>query len=307
MRDMAEWYDIAVVGSGPAGLTAALYARRAGKSVIVIEKENFGGQITFSPKIENYPTAMEISGSEFAEKLMTQAEAHGTVLEMDNITAIEKREDGFSLTGEYGTYYAKSVILATGSKHRTLGIAHEADLTGHGVCYCAVCDGAFFRDCNVAVIGGGNTALQDAVFLSEICTSVTIVQNLPELTGDPVLQEKVKKLENVAVICDASVDALLGEERLEGIRILRGTEKTPEILAVEGMFVAIGQQPENDAFSAWTALDPNGYIIADERCMTDTAGIFTAGDCRTKAVRQVVTAVADGASAALAACRYLDR
>ncbi|MBR3448839.1 MAG: FAD-dependent oxidoreductase [Oscillospiraceae bacterium] len=304
---MCKVYDIAVVGSGPAGLTAALYARRAGKSVIVIEKENFGGQITFSPKIENYPTAMEISGAEFAEKLMTQAEAHGTVLEMDNITAIAKDAQGFTLTGEYGSYQAKSVILATGSKHRTLGLPHEAELTGHGVCYCAVCDGAFFRDQDVAVIGGGNTALQDAVFLSDICTSVTIVQNLPELTGDPVLQERVSKLENVSVICDATVDALLGEGRLNGIRILKGADKTPEVLSVTGMFAAIGQQPENGAFAEFAALDPAGYIISDENCKTGTEGLFAAGDCRTKAIRQVVTATADGASAALAACRYLDR
>lgn len=304
---MCKVYDIAVVGSGPAGLTAALYARRAGKSVIVIEKENFGGQITFSPKIENYPTAMEISGAEFAEKLMTQAEAHGTVLEMDNITAVTKDAQGFTLTGEYGSYQAKSVILATGSKHRTLGLPHEAELTGHGVCYCAVCDGAFFRDQDVAVIGGGNTALQDAVFLSDICTSVTIVQNLPELTGDPVLQARVSKLENVSVICEATVDALLGEGKLTGIRILKGADKTPEVLSVTGMFAAIGQQPENGAFAEFAALDPAGYIISDENCRTGTEGIFVAGDCRTKAIRQVVTATADGASAALAACRYLDR
>lgn len=304
---MQDLYDIAVVGAGPAGLTAALYARRAGKTVVVIEKENFGGQITFSPKLENYPTAMAISGSEFAEKLMEQAEAHGTVLEMDNITAVEKTAEGFALKGEYGNYSAKTVILATGSKHRTLGIAHEAELTGQGVCYCAVCDGAFFRDQDVAVIGGGNTALQDAVFLSELCTSVTIVQNLPMLTGDPVLQEKIKKLENVSVICDATVDALLGEKKLTGIRILRGAEKTPEVLSVTGMFVAIGQQPENEAFASLSKLDQAGYIISDENCGTDTHGIFVAGDCRTKAIRQVVTATADGASAALAACRCLDR
>ena len=211
------------------------------------------------------------------------------------------------LKGEYGSYSAKTVILATGSKHRTLGIAHEAELTGQGVCYCAVCDGAFFRDQDVAVIGGGNTALQDAVFLSELCTSVTIVQNLPMLTGDPVLQEKIKSLENVSVICDATVDALLGEKKLTGIRILRGAEKTPEVLSVTGMFVAIGQQPENEAFASLFKLDQAGYIISDENCGTDTDGIFVAGDCRTKAIRQVVTATADGASAALAACRYLDR
>ena len=304
---MNQLYDIAVVGSGPAGLTAALYARRAGKSVLVIEKENFGGQITFSPKIENYPTAMAISGAEFAEKLLAQAEAHGTVLEMDNIASMERQGAEFVLKGEYGQYRAKAVILAIGSRHRTLGLAHEAELTGRGVCYCVVCDGAFFKDQDVAVIGGGNTALQDAVFLSELCTSVTIVQNLPELTGDPVLQQKIKELENVSVICEATVDALLGEKQLTGIRILRGAEKTPEVLAVNGMFVAIGQQPENEPFASFSALDGSGYLIADERCTTDTAGIFVAGDCRTKQIRQVVTAVADGAAAALAACRYLDQ
>ena len=304
---MCQVYDIAVVGSGPAGLTAALYARRAGKTVIVIEKENFGGQITFSPKIENYPTAMEISGAEFAEKLMAQAEAHGAVLEMDTISSVRKDAQGFTLTGEYGSYQAKSVILATGSRHRTLGLPHEAELTGHGVCYCAVCDGAFFRDQDVAVIGGGNTALQDAVFLSEICTSVTIVQNLPELTGDPVLRDRVNKLGNVSVICDAVVDALLGEEKLTGLRILRGADRQPEVLSVNGMFVAIGQQPENGPFAEFAALDPAGYIISDESCATGTDGIFAAGDCRTKAIRQVVTAAADGASAALAACRYLEQ
>lgn len=303
---MSKLYDIAVVGSGPAGLTAALYARRAGKTVIVIEKENFGGQITFSPKIENYPTAMVISGNEFAEKLMAQTETLGAVLEMDHITAVKKTASGFVLRGEYGSYEAKSVILATGSRHRTLGVARESALTGHGVCYCAVCDGAFFKGQDVAVIGGGNTALQDAVFLSELCRSVTIVQNLPVLTGDPVLQEKVYALDNVQIICGTSVEALLGEGSLTGIRIVCG-DGTAETLAVTGMFVAIGQQPENDAFASLSKLDENGWLIADERCLTDTEGVFVAGDCRTKQIRQVVTATADGASAALAACRYLDQ
>ena len=304
---MSRQYDIAVVGAGPAGLTAALYARRAGKTVLVIEKENFGGQITYSPKIENYPTAMAISGSEFAEKLMEQVEAQGADMEMDTVTAISREGEGFLLTGEYAGYRAGTVILAAGSKHRMLGVEREAELTGQGVCYCAVCDGAFFRGQDIAVIGGGNTALQDAVFLSEMCSSVTIVQNLPALTGDPVLQEKVKALANVKIICNAVVEALEGDKSLTGIRIRHNDTNETETLTVTGMFVAVGQQPENEAFAQWTALDGNGYIISDERCLTDTPGIFAAGDCRTKAIRQVVTAAADGASAALAACRYLDR
>lgn len=297
-------YDIAVIGSGPAGLTAALYARRAGKTVLVLEKENFGGQIVYSPKIENYPTAKEISGAEFAEKLMEQTEGLGAVLEMDNITSIEKQQDHFQLTGEYGSYQAKTVILAAGSKHRMLGLPRETELTGNGVCYCAVCDGAFFRDQDVAVIGGGNTALQDAVFLSDTCRHITIVQNLPELTGDPVLQEKVRALSNVDIICNAEAAAFLGEDKLTGLQIRRDGQT--EELAVSGVFIAVGQQPENDVIEPFTKLDGSGYVIADERCTTDTEGIFAAGDCRTKAVRQIVTAVSDGAQAALAACRYLD-
>ena len=304
---MSKRYDIAVVGAGPAGLTAALYARRAGKTVIVIEKENFGGQITYSPKIENYPTAIAISGSEFAEKLMEQTELLGAELEMDKISSLEKIGNGFRLQGEYGSYEAGAVILSTGSRHRTLGLEREAELTGHGVCYCAVCDGAFFKGQDVAVIGGGNTALQDAVFLSDICKSVTLIQNLPELTGDLVLQEKVRKLENVSVICNTTVSALLGEQTLTGIRVLHQDNGSEEELAVSGVFAAIGQKPDNEAFSSFSALDESGYIMSDERCLTDTEGVFAAGDCRTKQIRQVVTAVADGASAALAACRYLEQ
>ena len=297
-------HQIAVIGAGPAGLTAALYARRAGKTVLVLEKENFGGQITFSPKIENFPTETAISGVEFAEKLMAQAEAAGAALEMDNITGMAQQEDGFVLHGEYGDYEADAVIIAAGSRHRLLGLPREAELTGHGICYCAVCDGAFYRGKDVAVIGGGNTALQDAVFLSDICAQITVIQNLPELTGDRGLQDKVRKLPNVKIICNAEVTALLGTDSLTGLQIRK--DGSTEELPVAGAFAAIGQQPENDVFAAFMQLDEAGYAIADERCTTKTNGVFVAGDCRTKAVRQIVTAVSDGAQAALAACRYLD-
>ncbi|MCQ2434407.1 MAG: FAD-dependent oxidoreductase [Oscillospiraceae bacterium] len=297
-------YDIAVIGSGPAGLTAALYARRAGKSVLVLEKENFGGQITFSPKVENYPTHKALSGAELSEQMLDQVQAQGAELEMDHITAISKDADGFTLTGDYGEYLAKTVILAAGSKHRTLGLPNEENLVGSGVCYCAVCDGAFFKGQDVAVIGGGNTALQDTVLLAELCRSVTIVQNLPTLTGEQALQDKITKLPNVKIIVNATVTALNGDDSLESITIDRAgnTEQIP----VTGVFVAIGQKPENDAFSEFAELDSYGYAVSDERCLTQTAGLFVAGDCRTKAIRQVVTAASDGAVAALAACRYLD-
>lgn len=296
-------YDIAVVGSGPAGLTAAIYARRAGKSVLVLEKENFGGQITYSPKVENYPTKMAVSGAELSEQMLEQAQAQGAALEMDNITGISKENDVFTLKGDYGEYLARTVILATGSKHRTLGLLNEENLVGAGVCYCAVCDGAFFKGQDVAVVGGGNTALQDTVLLAQTCKSVTIVQNLPTLTGEQALQDKIAALPNVKTIVNATVSALQGEDSLTGLTISRdGKEET---LAVSGVFVAIGQQPENDAFAEFAGLDAYGYIVSDEACTTKTAGLFVAGDCRTKAVRQVVTATADGAIAALAACKYL--
>ncbi len=298
-------YDIVIIGAGPAGLTAALYAGRAEKRVLVIEKENFGGQITFSPKIENYPTQMAISGSAFAEQLLSQVQAQNVDVELDTVTGISREESGFTVKGEYASYQGKTVILATGAKHRMLGLPDEERLVGAGVCYCAVCDGAFFRGQKVAVIGGGNTALQDAVLLSELCDQVTIVQNLPTLTGERVLQARIEKIANIKVITGAKVTALFGESVLESIEI-RYDNGVQEQLAVNGVFVAIGQQPDNEAFASCAALDDYGYLIADERCLTDTPGLFVAGDCRTKAVRQIVTATADGATAALAACRFLD-
>lgn len=297
-------YDVIIIGAGPAGMTAALYARRADRSVLLIEKETFGGQITFSPKVENFPTHMAISGSALADQMLAQVQAQGADVELDTVVEISKTGDLFVLMGEFGSYEAKSVILATGAKHRVLGLDNESALVGAGVCYCAVCDGAFYRGQKVAVIGGGNTALQDAILLAELCEKVTIVQNLPVLTGEQVLQTRIGKLDNVEVITNATVAKLCGEDALTGVVIQ--TAAGEQSLDVTGVFIAIGQQPDNQAFAAYAALDDYGYVKADERCLTDTAGLFVAGDCRTKAVRQIVTATADGATAALAACRYLD-
>ncbi|MBQ7132725.1 MAG: FAD-dependent oxidoreductase [Oscillospiraceae bacterium] len=297
-------FDIAIVGAGPAGLTAAVYARRSGKSVVVIEKELFGGQITFSPKVENVPGFNEISGNEFAEKLLEQAVNQGAEIELDTVEKIEKCENGFCIVCERAKFECRSVIIAAGSKHRRLGLPNEEELIGNGVSYCAVCDGAFFAQKNVAVIGGGNTALQEAVLLSETCSKVTIVQNLDVLTGEKALAAKLEKTGNVEIICNATVKELCGENSLESIVIDNcGEEKT---LSVDGVFVAIGQAPENKPFADVADINDYGYISADESCTTKTPGIFVAGDCRTKTIRQVVTAAADGAVAALAACRYID-
>ena len=299
-------YDIIIIGSGPAGLTAALYALRADKRVLVLEKENFGGQITFSPKVENYPAFMQISGNELAQKLMDQVMEHGADIELGEVTGIVCEPDRKKVLCTDEVYEARAVIIATGSRHRQLGLEGEIELIGAGISYCAVCDGAFFNSQNVAIVGGGNTALQEAVLLSDICHEVTVIQNLPMLTGEGRLIRAIEAKPNVRVIYDSLVTGLVGEESLRAVRVLNTVTDEEQELAVDGLFVAIGQKPENEPFSSLVELDANGYVLAGEDCKTSAPGIFVAGDCRTKGVRQVTTAVADGATAALAACRYLD-
>ncbi|MBQ5765569.1 MAG: FAD-dependent oxidoreductase [Clostridia bacterium] len=299
-------YDIIVVGAGPAGLTAALYARRADKTVLVIEKETFGGQITYSPRVENYPGFNVMSGNEFAEKLIDQVSFQGADIELDTVTGIEGEGGNFTVHCEGADYVAKSVIIAAGSKHRQLGLPNENELIGEGVSYCAVCDGAFYKGKTVAVIGGGNTALQEAIALSEGCTHVYVVQNLDFLTGEERLQKEIAKKDNITVILGTLVTELLGEKSMTGITLKKGDEQ--KLLEVDGIFVAIGQKPENDPFKDVLKLDEYGYIVSGEDCAPNGAvpGIFVAGDCRTKKIRQVTTATGDGAVAALAACRFVD-
>lgn len=298
-------YDIIIVGAGPAGLTAALYALRADKTVLVLEKENFGGQITHSPKVENYPTLMQISGGELAQMMVDQVAEHGADMEFAEVLEIKDGEVKTVVT-DMGDYEGKAVIIAAGSKHRQLGLEREDELTGLGVCYCAVCDGAFFAGMPVAVVGGGNTALQEAVMLSEYCSHVTVIQNLSFMTGEGKLVASLEKKDNVTMIFDTLVTELVGDGKLTGVKLHNTKTGENGELSVDGLFVAIGQKPENRCFENLTALNEYGYIVADEACLTDTEGVFVAGDCRTKAVRQVTTASADGAVAALAACRYID-
>ena len=299
--------DIIIIGAGPAGMTAALYALRADKSVLLLEKENFGGQITYSPKLENYPTVMEISGNEFAQRMLEQVMAHGADIELAEATKITDMGNYKVVSTNYGDFEGKSVIIATGSKHRHLGLEGEEELIGSGISFCAVCDVAFFADKKVAVIGGGNTALQEAVMLSDICSEVIIIQNLSFMTGEKKLLQILEGKSNVKMVFDTVVTALRAENlELRSISLKNSVTGQTSELAIDGMFVAIGQQPENQAFASLTALDNYGYIIAGEDCLTDTKGVFVAGDCRTKRIRQVTTAAADGAVAALAACRYID-
>ena len=299
-------YDIVIIGSGPAGLTAAIYARRANKSVLVLEKESFGGQITYSPKVENYPGFQSASGNELAEKIMDQAMALGAEIELDTVTGIEKNGKVIKVIGEGGEYEASAVIIAAGSKHRQLGLEGENELIGEGVSYCAVCDGAFYAGKDVALVGGGNTALQEAVLLSETCRSVTIVQDLDFLTGEAMLVDQLREKDNVKTVFGAAVTALIYGDTLEAIELKNRKTGETSFLEVGGLFVAIGLKPENEPFSSVCSLNEAGYIIAGEDCLTGTDGVFVAGDCRTKAIRQVTTAAGDGAAAAVAACRYLD-
>ena len=302
-------YDIIIVGAGPAGLTAALYARRAERSVLVIEKDTFGGQITHSPRVENYPGFASMSGNEFADKLLEQVIAQGAEIELDEVTGIEGEAGKYTVKCLSRDYTAASVIIATGSHHRMLGIEGELRFVGEGISYCAVCDGAFYKGKHVAVIGGGNSALQDAVLLSDSCASVTIVQNLERLTGEPRLQKILAEKKNVRVIYSTVVSAILSDgDRFLGIELESASTAVRHNLELDGVFVAIGQVPENEPFSNVASLNDYGYIVAGENCIPESAkdGIFVAGDCRTKAVRQITTATADGAVAALAAIRFLD-
>ena len=297
--------DIIIIGAGPAGLTAALYALRAGKSVLVIEKSTFGGQVTFSPKIENYPGIPEMTGNEFADKLLDQVLAMGAEVEMEKVTGIINEGSRKLVFAGDKKYEAKAVIIAVGVKHRQLGLERENELTGKGISYCAVCDGAFYNGQTVGVVGGGNSALQEAVLLSDICEKVYVFQNLSFMTGEKKLVEILEAKSNVKFMTDVVVSDLKGDDELTGVT-LKHTDGSEKEVSLNGLFVAIGLEPANFDFAEMVTLDSNGYFDSDEMCLTKTEGIYVAGDCRKKNIRQITTATADGATAALAACRYID-
>ncbi len=300
-------YDIIVIGAGPAGLTAALYARRAEKTVLILEKGNFGGQITFSPKVENYPAFESVSGNELADKMIEQVLAQGADVDVETVTGITDNGDTKTVHTEEGNdYECKAVIIASGAKHRHLGVPNEEKFIGEGISFCAVCDGAFYKNKTVALVGGGNSALQEAILLSESCKKVYVLQNLDFLTGEKRLQDILANRGNVEIITGTVVSEIIDGDVFSGAVIEKVADGTKETLALDGMFVAIGLVPENTAFKNVVALDERGYADVDEDCTTKTAGVFVAGDCRRKAVRQVTTATGDGATAAIAACRYID-
>ena len=298
-------YDIIIIGGGPAGLTAALYAKRANKSVLVIEKETFGGQITFSPKVENIPGFLELSGNEFAEKLVDQVLNQGADFESAEVLSVEDSGDYKNVVTDFGEFQGKSVIIATGAKHRRLGLENEDKFIGEGISFCAVCDGAFYMDKTVAVVGGGNSALQEALLLSDLASKVYVVQNLDFFTGEAKLQEQLRAKDNVEIMLGHLLDGYLGDDELNGITVKSVSSGEQTNISVDGVFLAIGLIPQNEPFQKNVSLDERGYVQADESCVCKN-GIFVAGDCRAKKIRQVSTAAADGAIAALAACDYID-
>ena len=299
-------YDILIVGGGPAGLTAAIYAARAGKRAAILEKEALGGQIASAPLVENYPGILSISGAELARQMTEQARAFGAEIVYTEATGLEKTSAGFRVSCTDGVREAKTVILATGAAHRQLGLPGEAALTGCGISYCAVCDGAFYEGADVAVVGGGDTALQDALFLANTCRSVTLIHRRDTFRASAQLVRRAQAQENIRILRSCTVQRLLlSDDSLQGAELLNGKTGETERIDVEGLFVAVGQTPQSAPFEDAVATE-NGYYLAGEDTNTCHPGVFAAGDGRKKQVRQLTTAVSDGAAAALAACRWLD-
>ena len=297
-------FDIIIIGAGPAGLTAAIYARRASKSVLVLEALSYGGQIINTPDIENYPAVPHVSGFDFATKVYQQAEALGAEFVFEKAVGIKDNGSTKTVVTAENEYEGKAVIVATGSENRKLGLPNEEELVGRGVSYCATCDGAFYRGKTVAVVGGGNTALEDALYLADIAQTVYLIHRRDAFRGDEATVTSLKQRDNVKFIYNSTVTKLNAEKRLTSIEV---TDKNGEVSTIElnGLFVAVGRIPENQNFAALIKLDEAGYVAAGEDCITNVAGIFAAGDNRTKSVRQLVTAAADGAVAATEAVKYV--
>ena len=298
-------YDIAIVGGGPAGMTAALYAARAGKSVVLFEGEMLGGQILPTRKIENYPALSEVDGYTFAEALTKQITALGVAIVYAAVEKVEKAEDGFTLQTSGEVYKSSAVILATGLKHRKLGLKGEEALIGRGISFCATCDGMFFRKKEVAVVGGGNTAVQDALVLSEYCSRVYLIHRRAELRAEKSLAEQMMAKENIEFIGETVIEELEGEDSLQSLTLRSVSSGAVEYLPVAALFEAIGQHPQNAAFADLVDLDEDGYFLTDNECRTSCPGVFAAGDACRKSVRQLTTAVSDGTVAALSAVEYL--
>lgn len=298
-------YDCIIIGAGPAGLTAAIYAARAGKNVVVFEELIQGGQVANTPEVENYPAIKKVSGVEFAMNIYDQATSLGVEVIYDKVSDVELTGKTKIIKTSSKTYEAKTVIIANGVKRRKLGCDGEERLSGMGVSYCATCDGAFYKQKVTAVVGGGNTALEDALYLANICTQVHLIHRRDNFRGNKILADLVEEKENIIIHYNSEVLKINGENKVESITLRTiGTDET-EIVDLSGVFVAIGLMPENDIFKNQIKLDKNGYIEAGEDCHTNIDGVFVAGDTRTKILRQIVTATSDGAMAATEMVNYI--
>lgn len=298
-------YDIIIIGAGPAGLTAAIYARRASKKVLVLEAKNYGGSIINTLDIENYPVFSHISGFDFATKIYNQAKELGTEIIFEKVIDIKNHKDKKEVMTTKNTYTAKTLIIATGSENRKLGLSNEDELVGKGISYCATCDGAFYKNKTVAVVGGGNTALEDALYLTDIANVVYLIHRRDEFRGENSTIESLKRKKNIEFIYNSNITKLNASEKLTSIEVTNNNGSIKNI-ETDGLFVAIGRIPENQNFAKLIKLDNNGYIIAGEDCHTNIPGIFVAGDNRVKEVRQLVTATSDGAIAATEAVKYIN-
>ncbi len=299
-------FDTIIIGAGPAGMSAALYLLRENKKVLLLEKETIGGQIAESPRLENYPSIKEISGLDFSNNLFDQITSLGVEFDLDEVASVQKLEEKhFLVKTKYSEYEGKSIIIATGCKHRKLGLENEDKLIGHGISYCAVCDGAFYKEKDVILIGDANTALQYAISLSSTCNKVTIATLFDKFFADKILIDKLKELKNITIFHNLSSKKLIGENELQAIEFVN--TKTNEIVTIpaDGAFIAIGQVPDNEKFANLVDLE-NGFILVDENKQTKTKGVFAVGDCIKKKIRQVITATSDGAIAALTSARYID-
>ena len=297
--------DVIIVGGGPAGMSAALNILREGKSVLILEKETFGGQIATSPRVENLPGIKEISGSEYASNLFDQVTSLGAEFELENVLNISKKDNFFEVKTNYHEYQTRTIIIATGCEHKKLNIPNEDKFAGNGVSYCAVCDGAFYKNENVIVIGDANTALQYSLMLSDYCKNITLVTLFDKFFADEILIERFKKHENIKVLHNLSAKEFVGTSSLESV-IFTNTLTNKEIkIDAKGVFVAIGQKPHNQLFKGLVEIDKNGYIITNENMETSTPGIYAIGDCRSKKYRQVATAISDALIAAIEIGNYL--
>ncbi len=299
-------HDIIIIGAGIAGMTAAIYARRAGLTALLIEKNIFGGQMVESAEIGNYPGIPSTTGPELSAAAYEQASNLGAEFVFDTVTALSQDEDHWKVTCVGGEYTAKAVIFANGATHRKLGCEGEEQFAQRGVSYCATCDGSFFRGKDVAVVGGGNTALEDALFLANMCAKVYLIHRRDQFRGDRVLVDAVKERDNIELVLDSQIDRIVGEQKVSGAHIINKSGECKDI-EVSAVFVAVGVQPDTQLIAELVNRDDSGYVLADENGETGVDGLYAAGDCRAKRLRQIVTAAADGANAAFSASNYINQ